>query len=141
MASAAEIIQTLEGRGVNFHALSGHRLEVDGVDKLSEREKAVLRNHKAAILRALPPPEPVTRSRLEKIHPAIVEGIALKDLLDEAHESDYPDLESFETLQAFAEACLWTGTLTVSSASTITSTPPAESGLVLQAPLARGTTR
>ncbi len=139
MASAAEIIKTLEVRGVKIHALSGHRLEVDGVDKLSAREKAVLRTHKAAILRALPPPEPVTRTRLEKIHPATVCGIPLKALLDEAHEGDYPDLESFETLQAFAQSCLWSCTLTVES--TPAPTPPSDSGLMLEPPFARGTIR
>ncbi len=139
MASPNQVITTLADRGVALTRLPGDRLHISGRSKLSEAERATLRTHKAAILRALPPPEPVTRTRPEKIHPATACGIPLKALLHEAHESDYPDLESFETLQAFAQSCLWSCTLTVES--TPAPTPPSDSGLMLEPPFARGTIR
>lgn len=61
MAAAIEVISRLADRGVTFQIEDSGRLRVNGVSRLTEREKVALRTHKPAILRALatPPTVPI----------------------------------------------------------------------------------
>lgn len=56
MAAAIEVISRLADRGVMFQIEDSGRLRVNGVSRLTEREKVALRTHKPAILRALTAP-------------------------------------------------------------------------------------
>lgn len=56
MVAATEVINRLQARGVTFQRGSLGGLRVTGVSRLSEQEKATLKAHKAAILRALDAP-------------------------------------------------------------------------------------
>ena len=63
MATVAEVITTLQQRGVTLEPDpdSAGGLRVNGISRLTDREKNALRAHKNAILRALePPPIPPT---------------------------------------------------------------------------------
>ncbi len=111
MASPQRVIETLSQRGVILRALPDGKLHIKGTNKLTPTERAVIRSHKGALLKAIEPPSTIAREYLETIHPGLIEGIPLNILLDEAHESDYPDLLSLDTLKAFARSCLWTGTI------------------------------
>lgn len=53
MATATEVISTLQGRGVTLEADGTGGLRVTGISRLSDREKGMLRSHKSAILRVL----------------------------------------------------------------------------------------
>ena len=56
MATATEVIATLQQRGVTLDPDGAGGLRVIGISRLSEQEKATLRRHKGAILRALEVP-------------------------------------------------------------------------------------
>lgn len=51
----SDVISSLQQRGVTLKVVAGS-LRIAGADKLTDREKAALKAHKGAILRALEPP-------------------------------------------------------------------------------------
>ena len=60
---AHDIIATLRRRGVTLLATAGEKLRVEGVELLTETEKATLKAHKVALLEALRQPAETINNR------------------------------------------------------------------------------
>lgn len=75
MVTATEVIGRLAARGITLEADDTGELRIHGISRLSDREKAILRAHKASIFKVLgkthpPPPAPVASSTVAVVPPA-----------------------------------------------------------------------
>lgn len=116
MATPEAVIDQLRRRGIELQPLGTGDLKIIGASRLTDQEKAALRQHKGLLLRYLQSVDRTKaqnlRRELEAMHPPIVEGVHLSDILDQLspnYPEDYEDCRNPEVLAAFARSLLQHG--------------------------------
>ena len=116
MATAAQVIEKLQARGVILEAIDGN-LKVIGTSRLTDQEKAILKDHKSALLAYLTASNGDTEKRIAELPEFIhtESGTArTADLIAELRPwlSDLDDFLNDPLLQvAFASCCICSGTI------------------------------
>ncbi len=108
MATATEVINRLAARGVTFQLEASGGLRINGISRLTDREKAALRAHKGALLKAL---ASTTATTAGSPTTAATEPLPNRTTPPELGSTAPFNQEALDAVKAGAGCWVWSGVL------------------------------